>query len=321
MALHPAAAISAHCCRRLGSCSGLVCLRRPVRPQTDRRCNGRPGRSKSLGCGGPWPCLLLCWRAKASCGVSAAGSDIAPYSSTRLRPSSTCSITYWPLQPVFLRSHGWRAGQPHLRYWGFVQQVFSTFLFNIAPVCADFFAALVMLATVEWHLVAALFAFVLLAATTLADSAIVACPGTASMPIVPPKSGANWSMCSPIFGWSGHSRRAHASAAASSASCGRGNCASRQPALCRAHACAARSRPLVGGRRHARLDSASVECGKRQSGRMLFDPGDGVSDPARLPRPRLCPGQRHPVHRPQLPTRSRSSARAMALPTNRARGS
>lgn len=49
-----------------------------------------------------------------------------------------------------------------------VQQVFSTFLFNIAPVCADFCAALAMLATVEWHLVAALFGFVLLAASTLA---------------------------------------------------------------------------------------------------------------------------------------------------------
>ena len=48
-----------------------------------------------------------------------------------------------------------------------LQQVFSTLLFNIAPVCADFCAALVMLATVDWHLVAALFAFVLLAASTL----------------------------------------------------------------------------------------------------------------------------------------------------------
>jgi ATP-binding cassette subfamily B protein len=48
-----------------------------------------------------------------------------------------------------------------------VQQVFSALLFNIAPVCADFCAALAMLATVDWHLVAALFAFVLLAASTL----------------------------------------------------------------------------------------------------------------------------------------------------------
>ena len=48
-----------------------------------------------------------------------------------------------------------------------LQQVFSTLLFNIAPVCADFCAALAMLATVDWHLVAALFAFVLLAASTL----------------------------------------------------------------------------------------------------------------------------------------------------------
>src|ERR1700730_2490308 len=49
-----------------------------------------------------------------------------------------------------------------------LQQVFSTLLFNIAPVCADFCAALAMLATVDWHLVAALFVFVLLAASTLA---------------------------------------------------------------------------------------------------------------------------------------------------------
>lgn len=48
-----------------------------------------------------------------------------------------------------------------------VQQVFSAVLFNIAPVCADFCAALAMLATIEWHLVAALFGFVLLAAGTL----------------------------------------------------------------------------------------------------------------------------------------------------------
>jgi ATP-binding cassette, subfamily B, bacterial len=48
-----------------------------------------------------------------------------------------------------------------------LQQVFSAVLFNLAPVCADFFAALAMLATVEWHLVAALFAFVLLAVGTL----------------------------------------------------------------------------------------------------------------------------------------------------------
>jgi ATP-binding cassette subfamily B protein len=49
-----------------------------------------------------------------------------------------------------------------------LQQVFSTLLFNIAPVCADFCAALAMLATVDWHLVAALFVFVVLAASTLA---------------------------------------------------------------------------------------------------------------------------------------------------------
>ena len=48
-----------------------------------------------------------------------------------------------------------------------VQQVFSAVLFNIAPVCADFCAALAMLATVEWHLVAALFVFVSVAAGTL----------------------------------------------------------------------------------------------------------------------------------------------------------
>src|ERR1700719_3970565 len=49
-----------------------------------------------------------------------------------------------------------------------LQQVFSTLLFNIAPVCAGFCAALAMLATVDWHLVAALFVFVVLAASTLA---------------------------------------------------------------------------------------------------------------------------------------------------------
>jgi ATP-binding cassette, subfamily B, bacterial len=48
-----------------------------------------------------------------------------------------------------------------------VQQVFSAVLFNIAPVCADFCTALALLATVEWHLVASLFAFVLLAAGML----------------------------------------------------------------------------------------------------------------------------------------------------------
>jgi ATP-binding cassette subfamily B protein len=49
-----------------------------------------------------------------------------------------------------------------------VHQVFSIVLFNIAPVCADFCAAVAMLATIEWHLVAALCAFVLLAAAALA---------------------------------------------------------------------------------------------------------------------------------------------------------
>jgi ATP-binding cassette, subfamily B, bacterial len=50
-----------------------------------------------------------------------------------------------------------------------VQQVLSIVLFNIAPVCADFCAALAILATVEWHLVTALaLSFVLLAVGTLA---------------------------------------------------------------------------------------------------------------------------------------------------------
>ena len=49
-----------------------------------------------------------------------------------------------------------------------IQQVLSIVLFNVAPVCADFFAALVILATVEWHLVAALCLFVLLAIGALA---------------------------------------------------------------------------------------------------------------------------------------------------------
>jgi ATP-binding cassette subfamily B protein len=49
-----------------------------------------------------------------------------------------------------------------------VQQIFSIVLFTIAPVCADFCAAVVMLAMVEWHLVAALGVFVLLAGSALA---------------------------------------------------------------------------------------------------------------------------------------------------------
>jgi ATP-binding cassette subfamily B protein len=49
-----------------------------------------------------------------------------------------------------------------------VQQIFSIVLFSIAPVCADFCAALVMLAMVEWHLVAALGVFVLSTAGVLA---------------------------------------------------------------------------------------------------------------------------------------------------------
>ena len=48
-----------------------------------------------------------------------------------------------------------------------LQQAYSAVLFNIAPVCADFCVALAMLATVEWHLVAALFGFVLVAAGAL----------------------------------------------------------------------------------------------------------------------------------------------------------
>jgi ATP-binding cassette, subfamily B, bacterial len=49
-----------------------------------------------------------------------------------------------------------------------VQQILSIVLFNIAPVCADFCAALAILATVGWRLVAALGLFVLVAAGTLA---------------------------------------------------------------------------------------------------------------------------------------------------------
>ncbi|MBV8133504.1 MAG: ABC transporter ATP-binding protein [Alphaproteobacteria bacterium] len=49
-----------------------------------------------------------------------------------------------------------------------VQQVLSIVLFNIAPVCADFCAALAILSTVEWQLVAALGLFVLLAVGALA---------------------------------------------------------------------------------------------------------------------------------------------------------
>src|ERR1700730_42341 len=49
-----------------------------------------------------------------------------------------------------------------------VQQVLWIGLFNIAPVCADFCAAMLILATVEWQLVAALGLFVLVAVGILA---------------------------------------------------------------------------------------------------------------------------------------------------------
>src|ERR1700737_4939959 len=49
-----------------------------------------------------------------------------------------------------------------------VQQGLSFVLFNIAPVCADFCAAMLILATVEWQLVAALGLFVLVAVGILA---------------------------------------------------------------------------------------------------------------------------------------------------------
>ena len=49
-----------------------------------------------------------------------------------------------------------------------VQQVFSLILFNLAPVCADFCAAMVMLSMVGWHLGAALAVFVVLAGCALA---------------------------------------------------------------------------------------------------------------------------------------------------------
>lgn len=49
-----------------------------------------------------------------------------------------------------------------------VQQTLSIVLFKIAPVCADFCAALVILATVGWRLVTALGLFVLVAVGTLA---------------------------------------------------------------------------------------------------------------------------------------------------------
>jgi ATP-binding cassette, subfamily B, bacterial len=49
-----------------------------------------------------------------------------------------------------------------------LQQVHSIALFNIIPVCADFCAALAMLAMVGWYIGAALFAFVVVMAGTLA---------------------------------------------------------------------------------------------------------------------------------------------------------
>jgi ATP-binding cassette, subfamily B, bacterial len=49
-----------------------------------------------------------------------------------------------------------------------VQQVLQIALFTLAPVCADFFAALAMLATVGWQIVVALGVFILLSAGALA---------------------------------------------------------------------------------------------------------------------------------------------------------
>src|SRR5207302_5506782 len=49
-----------------------------------------------------------------------------------------------------------------------LQQVLSIVLFNIAPVCADFCAAMVIQSTVEWHLGTAQALFVLLAVGTFA---------------------------------------------------------------------------------------------------------------------------------------------------------
>ena len=49
-----------------------------------------------------------------------------------------------------------------------VQQVLQSTLFNIVPVCADFCAALALLATVDWHLIAVLASFVVLASVAIA---------------------------------------------------------------------------------------------------------------------------------------------------------
>jgi ABC-type multidrug transport system fused ATPase/permease subunit len=49
-----------------------------------------------------------------------------------------------------------------------VEHALSIVLFNIAPVCADFCAALVILATVGWRLVTVLGLFVLVSVGTLA---------------------------------------------------------------------------------------------------------------------------------------------------------
>ncbi|MGC2202025.1 MAG: ABC transporter ATP-binding protein, partial [Stellaceae bacterium] len=49
-----------------------------------------------------------------------------------------------------------------------MQQLFTIGLFTIVPVCTDFCAALAMLTTIGWHLVAALSAFVLLTGGALA---------------------------------------------------------------------------------------------------------------------------------------------------------
>ena len=49
-----------------------------------------------------------------------------------------------------------------------LQQVLYALLFNIAPVCADFVAAMAIMATVDWYLVAALASFVLVSAAMIA---------------------------------------------------------------------------------------------------------------------------------------------------------
>ena len=144
-----------------------------------------------------------------------------------------------------------------------LQQAFSAVLFNIAPVCADFCAALAMLATVEWHLVAALFGFVLVAAGTLIRLSQRGMPRHRYHADRAAEVGGELvDVLSNIWVVKAFSARARERGRFERLLRVEQELASRQSDVCRAHARAARSRPLADGRRHARLDIASLERGQ-----------------------------------------------------------